>query len=242
MNSIVPSPRGQVRASSATKLTVLARIPDVFVEANRATDSSAEYEAASESTSEELTSGSARPVAIAQPKSQEDRTKGHAAQRNRRAVQRPSGKGTSKFGKNRGKPITEGLSRMHWVLLAVVGFLLIVVVVLLTRQNQPQPVEHLAPNWPPTETNNEFAGPSSNDEAPAPGANPLNPTPSQAIGSNGETQPAGTDALQPGIGLQPAPVPAESGGAETPGVVRLNGTIGTPDRQAHQPPVDGPIQ
>lgn len=231
MNSNVPPPREQVRAATASKFSVLARIPDVFVEANRPGAPIAVHHLEPTTTSEVATALETEPS-----KNNGSRRSDRVVNRNSRTgrAMQPVARRSSKLRQQRRPPIIARLSTTHWVLMSLIGFLLVVIVVLLTRRNQPASVEDIAPNWPP-ESQNDLVTNSSNHQATTSGLRSAD----QASGPNVETQPAVTAAEQSGGALQPAPSPAINTDTATAGTIRLNGTIGKPDRQARQPRNNG---
>ena len=228
MNSNVPPPREQVRAAAAGKFSVLARIPDVFVEANRPV---AVHDLEPTATSEVATDSEAEPS-----KNNGSRRSERVVNRNSRTVRamQPVARRSSKLRQRRRPPVLARLSTTHWVLMSLIGFLLIVIVVLLTRRNQPTSVEDIAPNWLP-ESQNDLVTNGSNHQATTSGPKSAD----RASGPIVEIQRAVTAAEQSGGALQPAPSPAIKTNTATAGTIRLNGTIGKPDRQVRQPRNNG---
>ncbi len=242
MKTIVPSPRGQVRAAAAASLPVLARIPDVSAPEPEPIERPQQPETKDVDTKQtgdlppepEKCKPSQRPVAeqIGRRDTTQDRPRQQRLPQSR--TSRPTKKKAGRDEQRRKLP------PVTYLVAGLMALLLIVVIVLLTRNNGSPPDTRQAPSWP--DGQDGFAGTDSqhhHELAPGGvGGADLDSLHSHQPGEMAGMQPQ--DSLPPNFGgqiEQPSEVPA-------PGVVRLNGTIDKPDLQAQRPSENGvyPLQ
>jgi hypothetical protein len=237
MKTIVPSPRGQVRAAAAASLPVLARIPDVSAPEPEpiAPPQPPETEDVDNKQAKDLppqpekSQQSERPATDQIGQNERPRERPRQQRLPQERTLRPAPKKAARDERRRKLPPTS------YLLAGLMALLLIVIVVLLTRNNGSAPDSQQSPSWPAGNDSYADTDPQHNHEL-APGevggmdlGSPHSHNPDDTAGIESQ------DSLPPNFG----PQIEQTSDIPAPGVVRLNGTIDKPDLQAQQPSENG---